>query len=162
VGDRRSELRSSDCFERLPRRIHADGLIRYPREHLLGLNTAGLEGAAGAGDRGSHHRSDTHAQSASTVAARCARRWRWLGGHELELSKMEAGRMELNLETFPLVPVIKDVAKTIEPMATKNANRVVIECPSDLGMIHADQTRFRQPLLNLASNANTFTEKGRF
>jgi signal transduction histidine kinase len=78
----------------------------------------------------------------------------------LDLSKIEAGRMELHLETFPLVPVIKDVAKTIEPMASKNGNRLVIECSADLGTIHADQTRFRQSLLNLASNANKFTEKG--
>jgi signal transduction histidine kinase len=78
----------------------------------------------------------------------------------LDLSKIEAGRMELHLETFSLVPVIKDVAKTIEPMATKSGNRVVIDCPADLGTIHADQIRFRQSLLNLASNANKFTEKG--
>src|SRR6202045_1645366 len=76
------------------------------------------------------------------------------------LSKIQAGRMELHLETFSLVPVIKDVAKTIEPMATKNDNSVVIDCPASLGTIHADQTRFRQSLLNLASNANKFTEKG--
>jgi signal transduction histidine kinase/regulator of replication initiation timing len=78
----------------------------------------------------------------------------------LDLSKIEAGRMELHLETFPLVPVIQEVAKTIEPMAAKNGNRIVIECPADLGTMHADQTRFRQALLNLASNANKFTEKG--
>ena len=78
----------------------------------------------------------------------------------LDLSKIEAGRMELHLETFPLMPVIQDVAKTIEPMATKNGNRIVIECPADLGTMHADQTRSRQSLLNLASNANKFTEKG--
>ena len=78
----------------------------------------------------------------------------------LDLSKIEAGRMELNLETFPLAPVIKDVSKTIEPMATKSGNRLVIDCPADLGTIHADQTRFRQSLLNLASNANKFTERG--
>ena len=47
--------------------------------------------------------------------------------------------MELHLETFPLVPVIEDVAKTIEPMASKNGNRLVIDCPADLGTIHADQ-----------------------
>ena len=78
----------------------------------------------------------------------------------LDLSKIEAGRMELHLESFPLAPLIEDVAKTIEPMATKNGNRIVIDCPPDLGTIHADQTRFRQALLNLASNANKFTEKG--
>jgi signal transduction histidine kinase len=78
----------------------------------------------------------------------------------LDLSKIEAGRMELHLETFSLVPVIKDVAKTIEPMAAKNGNHLVIDCPTGLGTIHADQTRLRQSLLNLASNANKFTEKG--
>jgi signal transduction histidine kinase len=52
------------------------------------------------------------------------------------------------------------VAKTIELMATKNGNRLVVACLPDLGTIHADQTRFRQSLLNLASNANKFTEKG--
>jgi signal transduction histidine kinase len=78
----------------------------------------------------------------------------------LDLSKIEAGRVELHLETFRLKPMIEDVAKTIEPMATKNGNRVLIDCPADLGTIHADQTRFRQSLLNLASNANKFTEKG--
>src|SRR5262249_45951038 len=78
----------------------------------------------------------------------------------LDLSKIEAGRMELHLESFPLKPLIEDVGKTIEPMAAKNGNRIVIDCTADLGTIHADQTRFRQALLNLASNANKFTEKG--
>ena len=78
----------------------------------------------------------------------------------LDLSKIEAGRMELHLEIFPLAPVIEDVAKTIEPMATKSGNRLVIDSTAELGTIHADQTRFRQSLLNLASNANKFTEKG--
>ena len=45
-------------------------------------------------------------------------------------------------------------------MATKNGNRLVIECPADLGKIHADQTRLRQSQLNLASNANKFTDHG--
>src|SRR5262249_7949661 len=78
----------------------------------------------------------------------------------LDLSKIEAGRMELPLESFRVVPLIEEVAKTIEPMATKNANRIVTDCPGDLGTIHADQTRFRQTLLNLASNASKFTENG--
>jgi adenylate cyclase len=45
----------------------------------------------------------------------------------LDLSKIEAGRMELHLESFSLVRLIEDVAKTIEPMATKNANRIVVD-----------------------------------
>jgi signal transduction histidine kinase/CheY-like chemotaxis protein len=78
----------------------------------------------------------------------------------LDLSKIEAGRMELHLESFPLAPLIEDVVKTVEPMATKNGNRIVIDCPASLGAIHADQIRFRQALLNLASNASKFTENG--
>jgi GAF domain-containing protein/CheY-like chemotaxis protein len=78
----------------------------------------------------------------------------------LDLSKIEAGRMELHLEPFSLLPLIGDVAKTIEPMAAKNGNRIIVDCPPNLGTMHADQTKFRQTLLNLASNANKFTEKG--
>jgi GAF domain-containing protein len=78
----------------------------------------------------------------------------------LDLSKIEAGRMELHLETFSLVPVIKDVAKTIEPMATKNGNQVAVQCDGKIGTMYADQMRLRQALLNLMSNANKFTERG--
>jgi GAF domain-containing protein/DNA-binding response OmpR family regulator/anti-sigma regulatory factor (Ser/Thr protein kinase) len=78
----------------------------------------------------------------------------------LDLSKIEAGRMELHLESFPLAPHIEDVVKTIEPLAAKNGNRIVVDCRADIGTIHADQTRFRQALLNLMSNANKFTENG--
>jgi signal transduction histidine kinase len=78
----------------------------------------------------------------------------------LDLSKIEAGRMELHLESFSLVPVIKDVAKTIEPLAAKNANQVAVQCDAEIGTLHADQMRLRQALLNLMSNANKFTENG--
>jgi signal transduction histidine kinase len=78
----------------------------------------------------------------------------------LDLSKIEAGRMELNLETFALAPLIDSVVKTIEPLAAKNHNEVVVNCEAAIGMIHADQMRLRQALLNLMSNANKFTEKG--
>jgi signal transduction histidine kinase len=75
----------------------------------------------------------------------------------LDLSKIEAGRMELNLETFALAPLIDDVVKTIEPLAAKNGNQVAVHCHHQLGMMHADQMRLRQALLNLMSNANKFT-----
>ena len=78
----------------------------------------------------------------------------------LDLSKIEAGKMELHLESFSLAPLIEDVVKTIEPLAAKNGNRLIVDCLPELGTIHADQTRCRQALLNLASNANKFTEKG--
>jgi signal transduction histidine kinase len=78
----------------------------------------------------------------------------------LDLSKIEAGRMELHLESFALAPLIEDVGKTIEPLAAKNENRVAVSCDAAIGSLHADQMRLRQALLNLMSNANKFTERG--
>lgn len=79
----------------------------------------------------------------------------------LDLSKIEAGKMELHLEAFPIAPLIEDVVKTIQPLAVKNGNELVVNCPGDVGAMHADQTRVRQALLNLASNASKFTERGK-
>jgi signal transduction histidine kinase len=78
----------------------------------------------------------------------------------LDLSKIEAGRMELVLASFPVAPLIADVVKTIEPLAAKNANQVAVRCDAEIGTMYADQMRLRQALLNLMSNANKFTEKG--
>jgi GAF domain-containing protein len=78
----------------------------------------------------------------------------------LDLSKIEAGRMELRLESFPLPPLIADVVKTIEPLTAKNGNQVAVHCDAAIGTMHADQMRLRQALLNLMSNANKFTERG--
>ena len=78
----------------------------------------------------------------------------------LDLSKIEAGRMELALSSFPLAPLIADVAKTIEPLAAKNSNKVTAHCNAGIRTMHADQMRLRQALLNLMSNANKFTEHG--
>jgi two-component system, NtrC family, sensor kinase len=78
----------------------------------------------------------------------------------LDLSKIEAGRMELQLEDFALAPLIDGVVKTIEPLATKNSNQLVVGCDAAIGSLHADQMRLRQALLNLMSNANKFTERG--
>jgi adenylate cyclase len=78
----------------------------------------------------------------------------------LDLSKIEAGRMELNLETFSIAPLIDDVVKTFETLAANNGNRIVVDCDPATKSIHADQMRVRQTLLNLVSNANKFTERG--
>jgi signal transduction histidine kinase len=78
----------------------------------------------------------------------------------LDLSKIEAGRMELAPTTFALAPLIDDVVKTIEPLAAKNSNRVSVNCDAAIGTVHADQMRLRQALLNLMSNANKFTDRG--
>ena len=68
--------------------------------------------------------------------------------------------MELHVESFSVTQTIDDVVKTVETLAAKNANRVVTDCSPGLGLMHADQMRVRQALLNLLSNANKFTERG--
>jgi two-component system NtrC family sensor kinase len=78
----------------------------------------------------------------------------------LDLSKIEAGRMELQLETFALAPLIASVVMTIEPLAAKNSNQVTVACNPAIGTLHADQMRLRQAMLNLLSNANKFTDRG--
>jgi signal transduction histidine kinase/CheY-like chemotaxis protein len=78
----------------------------------------------------------------------------------LDLSKIEAGRMELHLESFAIAPLVEDVVTTIRPLAEKNGNQVVLDCPADLGTMRADAMRVRQALLNLGSNAGKFTERG--
>jgi two-component system NtrC family sensor kinase len=78
----------------------------------------------------------------------------------LDLSKIEAGRMELQLEDFALAPLIDSAVKTIEPLAAKNSNQLVLRCDGAIGSLHADSMRLRQALLNLMSNANKFTERG--
>ena len=78
----------------------------------------------------------------------------------LDLSKIEAGKLELSLESVAVGPMVEDVVGTIRPLASKNGNQVVVECPAEVGAIRADPTRLRQALLNLASNASKFTERG--
>ena len=79
----------------------------------------------------------------------------------LDLSKIEAGKMELHAENFLLAPLVDDVVKTIQPLAEKTGNELVVNCPADIGAMFTDSTRVRQALLNLASNANKFTERGK-
>ena len=78
----------------------------------------------------------------------------------LDLSKIEAGKLELFLETFDVRSTIEDVATTVTPLVEKNANRLEVRCAEDLGTMHADLTRTRQVLLNLLSNACKFTQRG--
>ena len=78
----------------------------------------------------------------------------------LDLSKIEAGKMEIFLESFDLTKLISEVEATIHPLAEKKSNKLVIICPSEVGSMEADETRVRQMLHNLLSNACKFTENG--
>ncbi|MDH4207903.1 MAG: response regulator, partial [Anaerolineae bacterium] len=78
----------------------------------------------------------------------------------LDLSKIEAGKMELYLETFEVSRLVDDVVSTAQPLLEKNANTLGVRCADDLGTMHADLTKVRQSLFNLLSNAGKFTEQG--
>ncbi|HUG27732.1 MAG TPA: response regulator [Gemmatimonadales bacterium] len=78
----------------------------------------------------------------------------------LDLSKIEAGKMELHLETFELQPAIETVASTVAPLIEKNANTLRLALSPGLGAMRADVTRVRQVLFNLLSNASKFTDHG--
>jgi len=78
----------------------------------------------------------------------------------LDLSKVEAGKMALYLETFDVAAMVAEVASTVQPLVTKNGNHLEVFCPSEIGTMCADLTKVRQTLFNLLSNASKFTEKG--
>jgi PAS domain S-box-containing protein len=78
----------------------------------------------------------------------------------LDLSKIEAGRMELYLESFELARLVGDVVSIARPLVEKKANRLEIDCPPSAGGMRADLTKVRQALFNLISNASKFTERG--
>jgi signal transduction histidine kinase len=78
----------------------------------------------------------------------------------LDLSKIEAGKLELNPETINLARLIEEVIGTAGQLAEKNHNRLIVETQESLGALNADPMRLKQILLNLLSNACKFTKEG--
>ena len=78
----------------------------------------------------------------------------------LDLSKIEAGKMEFYMETFDIPTLVNDVGEMLQPVIAKKANKLQIYCEQDLGSMHADLTKVRQVLFNLLDNASKFTEQG--
>lgn len=79
----------------------------------------------------------------------------------LDLSKIEAGKMDLYLETFNVDKLIEDIITTVNPLMQKNNNQFILENQTSGLMLHADQTKVRQSILNLLSNAAKFTHEGK-
>jgi PAS domain S-box-containing protein len=78
----------------------------------------------------------------------------------LDFSKIEAGKMELHTETFDFRPVVQDVLTSVEPLASRNHNRISVLNSAAASELHTDITRFRQSLMNLVANACKFTNHG--
>jgi signal transduction histidine kinase/CheY-like chemotaxis protein len=79
----------------------------------------------------------------------------------LDLSKIEAGKMELYLETFDISNLLEEVSTTVQLLVQKNSNVLELRCPANLGAMRADMTKVRQSLFNLLSNASKFTKNGK-
>jgi signal transduction histidine kinase len=78
----------------------------------------------------------------------------------LDLAKIEAGKVELHYELFNVAEIIDDAVQTARPLAQQSSNALVVKSSRELGEVTTDQTRFRQILFNLLSNACKFTEHG--
>jgi adenylate cyclase len=94
-------------------------------------------------------------------ASRAGRHLLHLINDVLDLSKIEAGKLDLHLDDVEVHKLLLDAVNTAAPLAEKNHNQLLLDCPDDLGILRTDTMRLRQILLNLVSNACKFTEQGK-
>ncbi len=78
----------------------------------------------------------------------------------LDLSKIEAGKMDLYLEDVDLPSLLGEIQSIVKPLVAKNDNTLQLVCPADIGSLYSDRTKLKQNLLNLLSNATKFTSGG--
>jgi signal transduction histidine kinase/CheY-like chemotaxis protein len=78
----------------------------------------------------------------------------------LDLSKIEAGRMEVEAHTFDAAAIIREAVDTVKPLAARNNNKLSVSVDPSVGAAHTDSVKFRQCVLNLLSNACKFTKDG--
>ena len=78
----------------------------------------------------------------------------------LDLSRIEAGKTDLAIETFEVADIVKDVGTVASPLADQNKNTLVLDIPDDIGAMTSDQTKVRQALINIVTNACKFTSEG--
>ena len=78
----------------------------------------------------------------------------------LDISKLETGEIDLNIETFPIIPFIEEIVATSKLLVSQNNNQLKVEYSPDIGNMYGDLTKVRQCLLNLLSNAAKFTKEG--
>jgi adenylate cyclase len=126
--------------------------LRTPLNVIIGLTEMMLSNAARFGTE--------KAQEPLQRVHRAGNHLLGLINEVLDLSKIEAGKLELNPQTVQLVPLINDVIGTARQLAEQNKNRLVVDAQEDLGVLTMDPMRLRQILLNLLSNACKFTKAG--
>ena len=125
--------------------------LRTPLNAIIGIAEMLVEDAQAAGD-------DAQADPLRRIQ-RSGEHLLRLINEILDLSKIEAGKLELSLESFDICKLVNDLVTTVQPLAEKKANRLQTSCP-DVGEMRADPTKVRQILLNLLGNACKFTDNG--
>jgi len=126
--------------------------LRTPLNAIIGYSGMLEEDAIESGDKQS-------AEDLSKVQGAAKHLLHLING-VLDLSKIEAGKMELHCETFELLPMIDAVKSTITMMMNKNNNKLEINFQDDIGAVYTDITKLRQILFNLLGNAGKFTKNG--
>src|SRR5262249_29430355 len=126
--------------------------LRTPLNAIIGLTEMMLNNAARFGTE--------KAQEPLQRVNRAGTHLLGLINQVLDLSKIEAGKLELNPQTLQLAQVINEVIGTAGHLAEKNKNRLVVDAQENLGALIVDPMRLRQILLNLLSNACKFTKDG--
>jgi adenylate cyclase len=127
--------------------------LRTPLNAVIGITEMLIEDSEEAGNRS--------AREPLERISRAGKHLLQLINEVLDLSKIEAGKLEINYETVDVAALVDDLVGEVEPLAAKNANRFVAECAPDIGTVRSDPTRLRQIIFNLLSNACKFTERGR-
>jgi signal transduction histidine kinase len=126
--------------------------LRTPLNAIIGLTEMMVKNAA--------HFGTEKAQEPLQRVNRAGTHLLGLINQVLDLSKIEAGKLELNPQTVQLATVIEEVMGTARQLAEQNKNRLVVEAQENLGTLTVDSMRLRQILLNLLSNAFKFTKQG--
>lgn len=127
--------------------------LRTPLNAIIGYAEMLIEDAEDIGD-------ETSQQDLSKIHS-SAKHLLVLIKDVLDLSKIEAGKIELELEDIDVASLLEELKQTIYPVIVQNENELDIEFEQNVGVIHADQTKLRQTLLNLLSNAAKFTRRGK-
>ena len=155
---REAEIQAAKDAAELASRVKSEFLanmsheLRTPLNAIIGYSEILLEDAADRGDMAS-------AGDLEKIRA-AGRHLLGLINDVLDLSKIEAGRMDVYLEQVHLSRLMDDVKTIVEPMVRKNGNTLVIDCPINIGSLRTDLTKLKQSLINLLSNAAKFTTKG--
>jgi signal transduction histidine kinase/uncharacterized protein YqgQ len=126
--------------------------LRTPLNAIIGYSELLMEEAA--------ESEDENSLSDVTKILTAAKHLLGLINDILDISKIEAGKMEISVETFDLDSLLEEVVNTIKPLIERKANLLTVKRPPVLGEMHTDMTKLRQMLLNLLSNSAKFTEDG--